>query len=334
MRRPSIPKVSVIIPLYQSERFICDTLRSVQAQTFTDFEIVVVNDGSSDGGPALAEEFGEPRLRVVHQENRGLAGARNGGIAHAKGEYLAFLDADDLWLPTKLQRHVEHLDSDPQIGVSFSASALMDDDAKDIGLVQKPIGSTFDAVSVFCRNPVGNGSAPVIRRETLDAIAFFDKERGRNCWFDESFRQSEDIECWTRIAATTDWKFGYVDAPLTRYRVNLQGLSANVEAQLATWRRFRRKVASYAPALEAGAGNLAEAYQLRYLARRAIRSSRYAQGLTLVWEALMLEPRILLVEPTRTLTTLTAGIVGVILPRALVERMARVAMSCAASMRV
>ena len=135
-----MPKVSVIIPLYQSQQFICDTLRSVQAQTFTDFEIVVVDDGSSDRGPALAKEFGDPRLRVVHQENRGLAGARNGGIAHATGEYLAFLDADDHWEPTKLQRHVEHLDSDSAIGVSFSASAFMDDDAKDMGLVQRPIG--------------------------------------------------------------------------------------------------------------------------------------------------------------------------------------------------
>jgi glycosyltransferase involved in cell wall biosynthesis len=329
-----MPKVSVIIPLYQSERYICETLSTVQAQTFRDFEIVVVDDGSSDRGPALAEAMGEPRLRVVHQENRGLAGARNGGIAHAKGEYLAFLDADDHWAPTKLQRHVEQLDSIPTIGVSFSASALMDDDAQDMGLVQKPISSSFDVISVFCRNPIGNGSAPVIRRKTLDAIAFFDEARGRVCWFDESFRQSEDIECWTRIAATTDWKFGYVDAPLTRYRVNTQGLSANVEAQLATWRRFRAKVAAYAPAVEAQAGNLAEAYQLRYLARRAIRSSQYTQGLGLVWEALKLEPKILLAEPVRTLSTLAAGIAGVILPRSVVDRMARLALTRAAGMRI
>ncbi len=329
-----MPKVSVIIPLYQSERYICDTIRTVQAQTFADFEIVVVDDGSSDRGPALAEGMGEPRLRVVHQENRGLAGARNGGIAHAKGEYLAFLDADDHWSPEKLQRHVEHLDSDPSIGVSFSASALMDDDAKDIGLVQRPIGTNFDVISVFCRNPVGNGSAPVIRRETLDDIAFHDEARGRLCWFDESFRQSEDIECWTRIAATTDWKFGYIDAPLTRYRVNRHGLSANVEAQLATWRRFRYKVAKYAPLLEAHAGNMAEAYQLRYLARRAIRSSQFDQGLRLVTTALKLEPKILLAEPMRTLSTLAAGVAGVALPQAAVERMTRVAMSCAGAIRI
>ncbi len=329
-----MPKVSVIIPLYQSERYICETIRTVQAQTFTDFEIVVVDDGSSDRGPSLAKGMGEPRLRVVHQENRGLAGARNGGIAHAKGAYLAFLDADDHWSPEKLQRHVEQLDSDPTIGVSFSASALMDDDAKDIGLVQRPIGTTFDVISVFCRNPVGNGSAPVIRRTTFDDIAFHDEELGRLCWFDESFRQSEDIECWTRIAATTNWRFGYVDAPLTRYRVNAQGLSANVEAQLSTWRRFRCKVAIYAPAVEARAGNMAEAYQLRYLARRAIRSSQFSQGLKLVTAALKLEPRILLAEPMRTLSTLLAGVVGIALPQGTVDRMTSLAVSCAGAIRI
>jgi glycosyltransferase involved in cell wall biosynthesis len=327
-------KVSVVIPLYQSERFISETIKSVLGQTFPDFELIVVDDGSSDRGPALVAAMDDPRIRLIRQENRGLAGARNSGVRHARGDYVAFLDADDLWTPTKLQRHVEQLDKDSSIGVSFSASALMNDEGKDIGLVQKPRGCAFDVDSIFCRNPIGNGSAPVIRRTTLDAIAFFDEARGRLCWFDESFRQSEDIECWTRIAATTDRRFGYVDAALTRYRVNREGLSANVDAQLATWRRFRRKVAAYAPALEARAGDLAEAYQLRYLARRAIRSSQFAQALKLVWAALRLEPRILTAEPTRTLTTLAAGLVGIVLPAAVLDRMTRVTMRCAAGMRV
>jgi glycosyltransferase involved in cell wall biosynthesis len=285
-------------------------------------------------GPALAEAAGEPRLRVIHQENRGLAGARNSGVREAKGEYVAFLDADDLWLPEKLQRHVDQLDSDPMIGVSFSASALMDDDAQDLGLVQKPLGRQFDIETIFCRNPVGNGSSPVIRREALGDVAFFDEERQRVCWFDESFRQSEDIECWTRIAATKRWTFAYVDAPLTRYRVNRHGLSANVEAQLNTWRRFRNKVAVYAPDVDARVGNMAEAYQLRYLARRAIRSSQYDQALALVTAALRLEPRILKAEPTRTITTLAAALAGAVLPTAIVDGMARASMTVAAGIRV
>jgi glycosyltransferase involved in cell wall biosynthesis len=329
-----MPKVSVVIPLYQSEKYISETIRSVQAQTFTDFEILVVDDGSTDRGSALAEAAAEPRLRVIHQQNRGLAGARNSGIREARGEYVAFLDADDLWLPTKLQRHVEQLDSDPAVGVSFSASALMDDDAEDMGMVQRPLGKVFDIDTIFCRNPVGNGSAPVIRREALGDIAFFDEGRDRICWFDESFRQSEDIECWTRIAATNRWKFAYVDAPLTRYRVNRHGLSANVEAQLNTWRRFRSKVATYARDVDARVGNMAEAYQLRYLARRAIRSSQYAQGLQLVLAALKLEPRIMVAEPSRTIATLAAALMGAGLPTSIADKITGFSLVFARRIRV
>src|SRR5208283_1619355 len=83
----TMPKVSVVIPLYQTERFIADTVRSVLSQTFTDFEIIVIDDESSDSGPAIARSVDDSRIRVIRQENRGLAGARNSGIRNALGEY-------------------------------------------------------------------------------------------------------------------------------------------------------------------------------------------------------------------------------------------------------
>lgn len=315
-----MPHVSVVIPLYQTERYIAGALASVLAQTFTGFEVVVIDDGSSDNGPAIARAISDPRIRVITQANRGLAGARNAGIAHARGQILAFLDADDTWHPEKLERHVRHLESHPQIGVSFSASRFIDDDGAPLGLIQKPTGSAFEASDIFCRNPVGNGSAPVIRRATLDAIAFEDPRYGRTCWFDESFRQSEDIECWTRIAATTPWRFGYVDAALTDYRVNTTGLSANTQKQLETWQRFRAKVASYAPQLAAAYGDRAQAYQLRYLARRAVRgNAANSPAFAMMAQALRLHPRLLIEEPARTLVTLTASLAQKLLPQSLFE---------------
>ena len=118
------PRVSVVIPLYQTERYIAKALRSVIDQTFADFEVIVVDDGSRDGGPQIARDWRDPRVRVITQENRGLAGARNTGIRHARGELVALLDADDLWEPTKLERHVAHFDADAALDVSFSASRL------------------------------------------------------------------------------------------------------------------------------------------------------------------------------------------------------------------
>ena len=323
-----MPYVSVVVPLYQTERFIAHALHSILAQTYRDFEVIVVDDGSSDRGPDIARATGDPRVRVVAQQNRGLAGARNTGIRESHGEVIAFLDADDAWVPSKLAHHVELLKRDPQAGVTFSASRLVDDGGEPLGLIQRPGKREFPASYVFCRNPVGNGSAPVIRRAALDAIAFHDPALNRTCWFDESFRQSEDIECWTRIAATSEWQFRFIDEVLTDYRVSTSGLSANTARQFETWQRFRSKVKGYAPALEASYGNLAEAYQLRYLARRQVLGASPDQpALRMITRAIWLAPRLLVEEPARTIVTLGAALAQRALPPTLFARIEAYAMS-------
>lgn len=325
------PRVSVVIPLYQTERFIKAALDSVLAQTFRDFEVIVVDDGSHDRGPMIAASTGDPRVHVVQQENRGLAGARNTGIRNAGAEIIALLDADDIWDKEKLERHVTHLDAALDVDVSFSASRLIDEEGRDVGLVQSPLDRSLPDHDFFCRNPVGNGSAPVLRKRALDRIAFLDAERGRTCWFDESFRQSEDIECWMRLKAA-GCKFGYVDSPLTLYRVNSGGLSANLASQLATWRRFRDKVATYAPDLVQRYGKRAEGYQLRYLARRAVRSADREQALGLILSAIRLHPRTLVEEPVRTCSTLAAAIAKRFLPGSFFSRLEAEALRLAGRM--
>jgi glycosyltransferase involved in cell wall biosynthesis len=316
-----LPKVSVVIPLYQTERFIAETLASVLAQTFDDFEVLVIDDGSSDRGPALARATGDARVRVITQSNRGLAGARNTGIREARGIYVALLDADDRWHREKLARHVAVLDARRDVGLTYSASRLIDDAGTSLGLAQWPSRETTRAEDVFCRNPVGNGSAPVLRRMALDAIAFFDKDLGRECWFDESFRQSEDIECWTRLAATTPWQLALVPYELTDYRVSAAGLSANTTKQLETWRRFRAKVKTYAPGLEASHGDLAEAFQLRYLARRAVQGGDGREALRLMHVAFGRSMGIAAMEPLRTGATFAAAVLRAVAPEAVVHRL-------------
>ncbi len=315
----TLPAVSVIIPLYQTERYIGAAIQSVLAQTFADFELLIVDDGSIDKGPTIARGFDDSRIRVIPQENRGLAGARNTGIREARTAMIAFLDADDLWHPEKLASHIAHLRACPDVGVSFSHSRLIDEHGKVFGSLQFPEGRVINAPELFCRNPVGNGSTPVVRRSALDAIAFHDAARERTCWFDESFRQSEDIECWMRIAATTPWLFAAVSKPLTDYRITDSGLSANVEKQLATWRRFRAKVRDYAPDIELAHGRRAEAYQLRYLARRAVKSADRTLAAKLIHQALWLHPVMVREEPRQTVVTLLAAHGVRLLPRGLYE---------------
>lgn len=326
-----MPRVSVVIPLYQTEIYIEDALRSVLAQSYGDFEVLVIDDGSRDRGPEIARAVSDARVKVITQENRGLAGARNSGIRLAVGEYVALLDADDLWEPRKLELHVKQLDEDAEIDVSFSASRLIDEVGNDIGLMQQPKTGPLEVADFFCRNPVGNGSAPVLRRSALDLIAFEDATLQRTCWFDESFRQSEDVECWLRLVAGAGCRFGYVDEALTLYRVNSGGLSANVEKQLATWQKFRDKVAGYAPALVARHGRRAEAYQLRYLARRAVYSEQKVLAFSLALKSIVTFPRMLVEEPMRSIATLGAAAAKLVLSASLFERVERTALRYAAA---
>lgn len=324
------PVVSVVMPVYNVEGYVADAVCSVLDQTYDNFELLIVDDGGSDASVDICRLFTDPRVRIISQKNRGLAGARNTGIRCAKGDYIAFLDSDDFWAANKLAVHVAHLERCNHVGVSYSGSVLIDEANTPIGVEQSPKLFDIRPEDVFLRNPVGNGSAPVIRRETLDAIAFAN-DAGEACWFDESFRQSEDIECWMRIALTTNWAFEGVDGALTFYRVNSGGLSANIMNQFESWKRMVAKVEAVAPDFHGKWARLSEAFQLRYLARRAarMRCGRMALGLSL--RAMLCDLKLTLREPAKTLTTLAAACALCALPRNAYEWTERAALNARAA---
>src|SRR3989441_12309052 len=124
MRGVEPPYVSVVIPVYNGERYLADAIQSVRDQTYQNFEVIVVDDGSTDGSAEVAQSFGEA-IRYVHQANGGVCKARNTGMAVARGGYLAFLDQDDLWLPDKLATQVAYLDSHPEVGAVYCQCQVM-----------------------------------------------------------------------------------------------------------------------------------------------------------------------------------------------------------------
>lgn len=321
--------VSVIVPVYNVEKYIAQTIRSVLNQTYSNFELIIVDDESPDRSIEICQQFLDPRIQIIHQQNRGLAGARNAGIRHAKGEYLAFLDGDDLWLPEKLEKHVQHLAASPEVGVSFSRSEFIDSDGNSFGIYQMPKLKDITPEHLLCRNPIGNGSAPVIRREVFAAICFQQNLHGtiEDFYFDESFRQSEDIECWFRIAMQTSWKIEGIPESLTLYRVNGEGLSANILKQLDSWEKLIAKHRSEFGELVERWENPARAYQLRYLSRRAIRLKDGSMAVKLVNRALLTNWQIVLSEPRRTVLTASAAYLLRYLPSSFYSRLELLALT-------
>lgn len=322
-----MPKASVVVPAWNARATLSETLASLTAQSFRDAEIIVVDDGSTDDTAAIAERFGtDPRVRLIRQGNRGLAGARNSGIAAARGEYIGLCDADDLWEPDKLAQHVHHLDTAPQVGISYSGSRLIDASGRRTRHAQRPRLRRITLPHVFKRNPVGNGSAAVLRRAALEAVAYRPAdETARDWYFDENFRQSEDIEFWLRLALTTDWDFEGIPGLLTAYRIGAGGLSTDTGRQYAAWCRMVDKLRPLNPPFFARHEAAARAYQLRYLARRAISDMEPARATALLGQALASSWRPLFEEPVRTLSTLAALPVLHLFPTALLRKLSGIA---------
>jgi glycosyltransferase involved in cell wall biosynthesis len=187
-------RFSVIIPLYNKERTVARAIRSVLRQTVPDFEIVVVDDGSTDGGPRVAAEIGDPRIRVVHQQNQGVSAARNRGIAEARFNLLAFLDADDEWLPSFLAAVHRQFVLYPDIGLAATAYFTERNGIRtwSVKLRGLPPRGRIGLVPDYLRTSIGCvwSSAVCIHRCAFDSVGLFRS----------GLPIGEDLEMWLRVA--------------------------------------------------------------------------------------------------------------------------------------
>ena len=216
------PAVSVVIPAYNAMVYLPETLESLWKQTFTDFEVVVVDDGSTDNIRGWATSQEDPRFRLVSQENRGLAGARNTGIREARADYVAFLDADDLWEPSKLELQMAALLRSPNAALAYTWSALVDAQGTPTGRVFKSNAEGEVWSDLILENFVGCGSTPVVKRCYFDSLGLFDQNLGSSV---------EDWDMWLRLAL--HHPFVAVPQPLVGYRQHENSASRN-------WRQMER----------------------------------------------------------------------------------------------
>ncbi len=217
------PLVSVIIPVYNGDRFLADALDSVFAQTYRPIEVIVVDDGSTDRSGAVAQS--RPGVRYVRQENAGVSAARNAAIHISRGELIGLLDADDVWLPEKLRLQVACMVENPECGLVAS---------HNVHFLQQGL----DRPSWFPANRIGKEESALIPSTWLVHRTTFD----RVGLFDVSFRQSEDVE-WLARAKDAGIAARIIEKPLVRKRLHDRNLMGNIaEGQQAMLRALRDSV--------------------------------------------------------------------------------------------
>lgn len=224
--------VSVIIPTYNNAQFVCDAIDSVLAQTYKNYEILLVDDGSMDNTRKVVEKYDGKQIRYIYQENKGLAGARNTGIKASRGELIAFLDADDMWLPEKLERQVSLINGFPNVGIVGCGYYGLDESGERVKETKGKNYSNKELLlnDLMVRNVVtGSGSGVLARKECFEKAGLFD----------ESFRSTEDRDMWYRILNFYDLKF--VADYLVVIRVRKNSLSKNVAMMKFSQKKFIQK---------------------------------------------------------------------------------------------
>ncbi|OLE56234.1 MAG: hypothetical protein AUI36_16330, partial [Cyanobacteria bacterium 13_1_40CM_2_61_4] len=230
-----MPRVSVVVTTYNQRAYVAAALESALSQTFADREVVVVDDGSTDGTDGIVASLGD-RVRLIRQENQGVAGSRNTGVLNACGELVAFLDGDDLWEPDKLAVQVEAAERYPRAGLVAVDGVLFDDDGAILGptlladTIREMLGPDVTLVphrrcygQLRHENLISTMSQVMVRRKVLDEVGPSDRR----------FSLSSDCDLYLRIAAGHD--FAFVPRRLARWRYHARSASGPIDRRRLAW---------------------------------------------------------------------------------------------------
>ena len=255
-----MPLISVIIPIYNGEKTIRETIDSVLNQTLQNFELIIINDGSNDSTLEIVSTISDSRLKVFSYPNAGISTSRNRGISHSIGEYISFIDADDLWTPDKLEAQLKALQENPESAVAYSWTNYIDESGQslDRGSYMTVNGDVYAKLLLI--DFVGSGSNPLIRRHALIEVG----------GFDESLSTSADWDMWLRLAV--HYHFAAVPSPQILYRISLTSMSSNVYKQEAESlqvieRAFTQAPTSFSHLKQPSLANLYKSLTLRALER-------------------------------------------------------------------
>lgn len=288
---------SVVIPCYNAEKTIIDTLESVLQQDYLGFDVIVIDDGSTDNTALKVWEFKERlndagiKLQLISQKNAGVSVARNRGVQESTSPYIAFLDADDRWVEDKLTHHLQHLEANPKIAISFARCRVVDKEGNATQQVSSLPMNRQELSSVFSENPTTTTSNLVVRRSVFNQLG----------GFNEAMSFAEDQEFIVRVISQTEFHVTGIDKVLVDYLTNENGLSSELSNMYQGWLKMVAAVRAYEPEFVKQNFKQAEAQYCRYLARRNLRlGADPRQGWKFSKQAIRADWREMLRQPKRT----------------------------------
>jgi glycosyltransferase involved in cell wall biosynthesis len=271
--------VSVVIPAFNAARTIDETLRSVRAQTHKSLEILVVDDGSSDATPQIVTEHArlDDRVRLINQQNGGVARARNRGIAEATAALVAPVDADDLWAPTKVAKQLARLQSGgDRMGLVYTWFSIIDANSRVVPTNHRPSIEEGDLLNRLLRgNVIGNGSSALMRKSVVEQAGGYDASL-----LDRGAQGCEDHLLYFRIAERHD--IGLVPEYLTGYRQTADNMSSDVLQMLRSFQIVAAEMKARHPA-SAERIEDAERYLTQWLIDRALAARRFRAASKLLY---------------------------------------------------
>ena len=271
------PKLSVVMPAFNAQHYIRLALQSLRDQTETAFEIIVIDDGSQDQTAQIVQEFADeswPQVRLIQQENAGVSAARNVGIKAAAAPLIGFLDADDLWAPTKVSRHLNLMEAHPDIDLGFSSFGFIDgngDPLIDQSILEQGRYSHDDLMP---RNFI-HTSTVIARREALQQVG----------GFDETLVTFEDFDLWLRIAELREANMYALSDVLADYRRHGAQTTGQWLRMHEGWKRVAERVERDHPVAWQRVKKLAWGHQYEYAASLAYNADDIPQMRALMWKA-------------------------------------------------
>jgi glycosyltransferase involved in cell wall biosynthesis len=306
------PLVSVLVAVYNGGSFLAATIDSVLAQTCSDFELIVVDDGSIDDSYAVLHGYRDERLRIIRQKNLGAPAALATGLRIASGAYVAFLDSDDLWENDNLAAQADLLTRRLDIDLTFSWFRVINQAGQEIGLHSTRFRGTADFRSLLTDFVIGATSNVMVRRAAIE------KSGG----IDPAFPRFYDMDLFLRVALLRPHNVEAIPLDLMLYRRHEGQISRDLDGMQREWQRVLEKMRHLAPQDVAAVERRASSNMNRYFARIAYESAQYDRGLHLLRNGFVTSPVHFLTD-SRNWLTATACLCGLLLPARLHHNLER-----------